>query len=105
MSHMKQNAFTNTLDLVNEWIRSESEKMTARMNTILEEMEQADSMDELTMLERAFDEVLTCHSSLKRFELQFIQTSTEERITHQMQLEFEERDRRIQECINRKEAI
>lgn len=105
MSHMKQNKFTNTLDLVDEWIRSESEKMEARMKTILEEMQQADSLDELTMLERAYDEVLTCHTSLKHFELQFIQTSTEESIQYQMQLEFEARDHRIQEKLTRKEEI
>lgn len=105
MSHMKQNTFTNTLELVDEWIRSESEKMEARMKTIIEEMQQADSLDELTMLERAYDEVLTCHTSLKHFELQFIQTSTEESIQYEMQLEFEERDHRIQERLNRKEAI
>ena len=103
MSHMKQNTFTNTLDLVDEWIRSESEKMEARMKTILEEMQQADSLDELTMLERAYDEVLTCHASLKHFELQFIQTSTEESITYQMQREFEERDHRIQEKLQKRE--
>lgn len=105
MSHMKQNTFTNTLELVDEWIRSESEKMEARMKSILEEMQQADSLDELTMLERAYDEVLTCHTSLKHFELQFIQTSTEDSIVYQMELEFEEMDRRIQEKLNQKEAI
>lgn len=105
MSHMNQNTFTNTLDLVDEWIQSESEKMEARMKTILEEMQQADCIDELEMCSRAYDEVLTCHTSLKHFELQFIQTSTEESIEYEMQREFEERDRRIQEKLDRKETI
>lgn len=105
MSHMNQNMFTNTLDLVDEWIRSESEKMEARMTSILEEMQQADSLDELEMYSRAYDEVHTCHSSLKRFELQFIQTSTEESIQYEMQREFEERDRRIQEKLQKREEV
>ena len=101
--------YSATVKITEAYIKGELERMSARMDTILEEMAQVESIDELTGLSRTYNEILLCSESLNAFRLMFITNKSElehlnnvENSYRRRRAEIEETHRRLRVEISQK---